>query len=160
MTVRSLKSTSVKGAQKTPSAIVFATTAPTSPASGDLWFNTELGKTFVWYVDVDGSQWVEVGSGAVSNVTLVTSTTRPTEPFSGQVIFETDTEKSFVWTGSAWKPSGGEINVASDAIQPNSNTISENYTFESGQNGVSAGPITIASGVTVTVPVGSAWSIV
>lgn len=51
-------------------------------------------------------------------------------------------------------------NVASDCIQPNYSIISENYTFDSGYNGVSAGPITIASGYTVTVPAGSAWSIV
>lgn len=101
--------------------------------------------------DIDGA----VGS------TIVTSTTRPASPFTGQVIFETDTENSFVWTGSEWKPAGGgSSNVASDCIQPNFNTISEDFTFESGFNGVSAGPITIASGFTVTVPAGSAWSIV
>ena len=55
---------------------------------------------------------------------------------------------------------GGTGNVASDCIQPNFNTISENYTFDTGYNGVSAGPVTIASGFTVTVPSGSAWSIV
>ena len=93
--------------------------------------------------------------------TIVTSATRPVSPFTGQVIFETDTELSFVWDGSTWKPSGGGGgNVADDCIQPNFNTISSNYTFDTGYNGVSAGPITIASGFTVTVPVGSAWSIV
>ena len=45
-------------------------------------------------------------------------------------------------------------------IALNGNTISANYTIPSGYNGVSAGPITIASGVTVTIPTGSAWSIV
>jgi hypothetical protein len=78
----------------------------------------------------------------------------------GQVVFETDTEKSFVWTGSVWKSAGGGGNVADDVIQPNLQTISNNFTFDTGQNGVSAGPVTIANGVTVTVPVGSAWSIV
>ena len=93
--------------------------------------------------------------------TIVTSATRPVSPWAGQVIFETDTELSFVWDGSTWKPSGGGGgNVADDCIQPNFNTISNNYTFDTDYNGVSAGPITIASGVTVTVPVGSAWSIV
>ncbi len=93
--------------------------------------------------------------------TIVTSVSRPGSPFAGQVIYETDTELSFVWDGSTWKPSGGGGgNVADDCIQPNFNTISNNYTFDTGYNGVSAGPITIASGVTVTVPVGSAWSIV
>jgi hypothetical protein len=93
--------------------------------------------------------------------TIVTSATRPASPYAGQVIYETDTELSFVWDGSTWKPSGGGGgNVADDCIQPNFNTISSNYTFDTGYNGVSAGPITIADGFTVTVPAGSAWSIV
>jgi len=55
---------------------------------------------------------------------------------------------------------GGTGNVASDCIQPNFSTISEDYTFDANYNGVSAGPITIASGVTVTIGATSAWSIV
>lgn len=45
-------------------------------------------------------------------------------------------------------------------IQLNGQTISADYTIPSGYNGVSAGPITIASGVTVTVTSGSAWAVV
>lgn len=54
----------------------------------------------------------------------------------------------------------GTSNLANGCIQPNNQTITENFTFDAGINGVSAGPITIADGVTVTVPVGVAWSIV
>jgi hypothetical protein len=39
-------------------------------------------------------------------------------------------------------------------------TISESYTIATGKNAVSAGPITIATGATVTVPTGSTWTIV
>lgn len=125
---------------------------------------TKLGLIKPDYVDVvdiaDLNTNMDDIDAAVGS-TIVTSTTRPSTPFAGQVIFETDTELSFVWDGSTWKPSGGGGgNVADDCIQPNFNTISNNYTFDTGYNGVSAGPITIASGVTVTVPSGSAWSIV
>lgn len=125
---------------------------------------TKLGLIKPDYVDVvdiaDLNTNMDDIDAAVGS-TIVTSTTRPSTPFAGQVIFETDTELSFVWDGSSWKPSGGGGgNVADDCIQPNFNTISNNYTFDTGYNGVSAGPITIASGVTVTVPSGSAWSIV
>ena len=93
--------------------------------------------------------------------TICTNATRPASPFTGQVIFETDTSDSFVWDGSAWQSAGGGTsNEASGCIQPNFNTISENYTFTANYNGVSAGPITIASGFTVTVGATSAWSIV
>lgn len=42
----------------------------------------------------------------------------------------------------------------------NDNTVTQNYTFTPGKNAMSAGPITVAPGITVTVPVGSAWTIV
>ena len=43
---------------RTPSATVSAT-APTDPTSGDTWYDTVLGRSFVYYTDVDTSQWVE-----------------------------------------------------------------------------------------------------
>lgn len=55
----------------------------------------------------------------------------------------------------------GVIEVNSVApIKLNGQTLSASYTIPAGYNGLSAGPITIANGVTVTVPDGSAWSIV
>ena len=38
--------------------------------------------------------------------------------------------------------------------------ITDDYTITAGTNAVSAGPITIDSGVTVTVPSGSEWTVV
>jgi hypothetical protein len=51
-------------------------------------------------------------------------------------------------------------NAANGCITLNNQTISGNYTFTAGQNGVSAGPITISAGVTVTVTSGCGWAIV
>lgn len=45
-------------------------------------------------------------------------------------------------------------------VYENDITITSNTTLTAGKNGMSAGPITIASGVSVTVPSGSTWSIV
>jgi hypothetical protein len=45
-------------------------------------------------------------------------------------------------------------------IYLNGQTISSDYTIPTNYNGMSAGPITIADGVTVTVTSGSEWSIV
>jgi len=42
----------------------------------------------------------------------------------------------------------------------NGQTVSSNYTITNGKNAMSAGPITIASGVTVTVGDGEAWTVV
>ena len=55
----------------------------------------------------------------------------------------------------------GSLETSLDSpIHLNGQTISSNYTIPVGYNGLSAGPITIADGVTVTIPDGSAWSVV
>jgi hypothetical protein len=50
--------------------------------------------------------------------------------------------------------------VAGGAMYENTQAISANYTITSGRNALSAGPITINSGITVTVPSGSTWVVV
>lgn len=42
----------------------------------------------------------------------------------------------------------------------NDTNVTANYTIGTGKNAMSAGPITIDSGVAVTVPSGSVWTIV
>lgn len=48
----------------------------------------------------------------------------------------------------------------SGAIFTNPSTISANTTIPTSYNGMSAGPITVADGVTVTIPSGSVWTVV
>ncbi len=50
--------------------------------------------------------------------------------------------------------------AATNGIFVNSNTISEDYVIPTGYNAMSAGAITINSGITVTVPSDSSWAIV
>jgi hypothetical protein len=50
-------------------------------------------------------------------------------------------------------------NITALGLYENNATISANYTIASGNNAISAGPITINSGVTVTVPSGSTWTV-
>jgi hypothetical protein len=53
------------------------------------------------------------------------------------------------------------VNIpAVDSIFENNITINTSYTITTGKNGLSAGPITLGSGVTVTVPSGSRWVVV
>lgn len=47
-----------------------------------------------------------------------------------------------------------------NGIFVNSATISTSYTIGSGDNGMSAGPVTVSSGITVTVSSGSTWTVV
>ncbi len=60
-----------------------------------------------------------------------------------------------------YKPSTGELSAtvprASNGIVVNSATVAEDYTIAAGDNGLSAGPVTVNSGITVTVSSGSTW---
>ena len=55
---------------------------------------------------------------------------------------------------------GGPSLGTSSVIRTNANTISEDITFASNTNGISAGPISIASGNFVAVSDGTTWSII
>jgi len=50
-------------------------------------------------------------------------------------------------------------NTTSHGLFEMANTISSNYTITSGNNALTAGPTTVASGVSVTIPSGSTWVI-
>ena len=54
-----------------------------------------------------------------------------------------------------WAEAGGAS--ANGAIYENANAITTNFTFATNKNGMSVSPITINSGVTVTVPSGQRW---
>jgi len=49
-------------------AIAITDTAPTSPTPGNLWYDKEIGRTFIYYQDIDGSQWVDVAPAGTSSV--------------------------------------------------------------------------------------------
>jgi hypothetical protein len=52
--------------------------------------------------------------------------------------------------------SGAQV-VASNGLVVNSNTVAASYSIPSGSSAMSVGPITVASGQSVTVPSGSKW---
>jgi hypothetical protein len=82
----------------------------------------------------------------------------PTGPTTGQVyVYQGN---SWIYNGSAWDKVEPTLAPNTFAIQLNEQLISTDYTIASGYNGVSAGPVNIASGVTVTIADGSSWSIV
>jgi hypothetical protein len=49
---------------------------------------------------------------------------------------------------------------STQGIHLNSNVIALSYTLPAGDNGLSAGPLTVASGVVITVNPGTSWAVV
>ena len=126
---------------------------------------TSLGSKTLTAADVGaitGNQTITLsgdlsGSGATSiNAQIVADAVGANElnvsgnGTSGQVL-TSDGDGTFTWATS------GAID---DVFYENSTTVTSDYTITSGKNAMSAGPITIGSGVTVTVPSGSTWTVV
>jgi hypothetical protein len=96
------------------------------------------------------------GTGAV---TLPSGTTaqEPATPTSGMIRYNSDTDSFEGYTTTfGWGAIGGG-NATSTGFWQNIQTIVTNETIQSGYNASSVGPITIAGGASVTVPVGSIW---
>lgn len=103
--------------------------------------------------------WAAAASGVtITNDTSTATALYPTftSATSGSVagLNVTSTKLTFVpTTGSLTAPQ----TVASNGLVVNSNTVSASYSIPSGSSATSTGPMTIDSGVTVTVPTGSRW---
>lgn len=116
------------------------------------------------YLTTDGTNtsWATVNAGA--SLSNDTSTSTSVYPLFAAATSGTPTT---LYTSNAnylYKPSIGELSAlvhrSSNGIHVNSQTISANYTIASGDNGGSFGPVSVASGITVTVSSGSTWTVV
>ena len=87
-----------------------------------------------------------------------TTAGRPASPTTGQTGYNSSLGKNETWNGTGWVSSGGATGGGSDDVfYENSVTVSTNYTLSTHKNAMSTGPITINSGVTVTIPSGQRW---
>ena len=97
-----------------------------------------------------------VNTTTAITVPVGTTAQRPTGA-TGMFRYNSTTAGFEGFNGTAWGAIGGGSNITTLGLWENANTISANYTIGTGNNAMSAGPITIASGVTVTIPSGSTW---
>jgi len=62
-------------------------------------------------------------------------------------------------TSASWAVLDTDSNTTTKGFYEHAHTISANYSMTSGNNALAAGPITINSGISVTIPSGSTWVI-
>lgn len=100
------------------------------------------------------------GTGAVQ-VPSGTTDQRPTGT-TGDFRFNSSLGKFEGYNGTIWGAvGGGATGGGSDEIfVENGQTVTTNYTITTNKNAMSAGPISVNSGVVVTVPSGSTWTVV
>ena len=99
------------------------------------------------------------GVGTAGQVLTSNGTAAPTWTTLNALPSQTGNAGKFLTTdgsNASWAASGAS---AEGVIWENTTSITTNYTLTTSKNGLSVGPITIASGVSVTVPAGQRWVI-
>ena len=89
---------------------------------------------------------------------------------AGTVIGAGITQLNFVGAGNTFAVTGNtmDVSISGGAMGGGSNrvffendiTVTDDYEITTGKNAMSAGPLTINAGVTITIPSGSDWTIV
>jgi hypothetical protein len=141
-------------------------------------FIRQLAAEIPIYVSVSGAALVVNGRVGVNTSTpavqfavsgtdailipVGTSAQRPAGA-AGYLRFNSDTNSFEGYDGTAWGAIGGAgaSGGGTDRIfWNNGQTVNSDYTIPDGFNSGSFGPITVASGITVTVPASSTWTVV
>jgi len=92
-------------------------------------------------------------SGASGGMTWAAVDALPSQSGNSGKFLTTDA------TNASWAVLDTDANTTTKGLYEMKNVISANYSIASGNNAMSAGPITINSNISVTVPSGSTWVI-
>ena len=83
-------------------------------------------------------------------------------PSAGYFRFNSESSSFEGYDGAFWGSVGGGATGGDidDVFYENTISMTVDYTITTNKNAMSAGPISIADGVTLTIPTGSVWTIV
>ena len=100
------------------------------------------------------------GTGAIK-IPVGTTGERPGSPATGDLRFNSTLTAAEIYNGSSFvSVGGGATGGGSDQVFiENQQTVTTNYTLTTNNNAMSTGPITVNSGITVTIPSGSRYVI-
>ena len=132
---------------------------PGSPVTGMMRYNSTTNQ-FEGYSGASPA-WKSIGGSALSNDTSSSSNLYPV--FASAT---TGTAENLYASNAKYlyKPSTGELKVsapvATNGIVVNADSVAADYTIATGTNGFSVGPVTVASGISVTVASGQRWVII
>lgn len=118
-----------------------------SSGTNSLWLNYQTALRFY-----DSFSATYVAFRAATNVPSSVTWTLPSADGSSGQVLSTNGAGTLSWATA----SGG----GSSTILENDSTISTSYTLTTGKNGLSVGPVTINTGVAVTVPTDHRWVVI
>jgi hypothetical protein len=128
--------------------------------------NNTTASTYYGDFGMNSGGWAGTGAFTAPNNVYLTATSGDLAigtTTSNQIRFAvnggTTDALTIATTGAVTTPNQltGATVRASNGIVVNSKTVSASYTIASGDNAMSAGPVTVASGQSVTVSSGSRW---
>lgn len=130
-----------------------ATVGGTLGVTGNTTLSGTLGVTGATTFAADSTY---NGTGQIK-VPAGTTAQRSGTPVDGMFRYNSDIDSFEGYVDGVWGGVGGA--QAGGVIYENALTVTANYTLSTNKNGFSVGPITINSGVSVTVPSGQRWVI-
>ena len=94
--------------------------APATPAAGDLWWSSEEGRLFIFYTDIDSSQWVDASPNITgSNGSNVFSgPNAPGTAVEGALWYNTTTGQLYVFTSGSWQQTQNAISGVASLKMP------------------------------------------
>lgn len=100
------------------------------------------------------------GTGQIS-LPVGTIAQRSASPYSGMIRYNTTYGQFEGYSAGTWSQvGGGATGGGGDTVfVENSTNVGHDYTLTANKNASSVGPITIASGITVTIPSDQRWVI-
>ncbi len=80
-------------------SVQISESAPASPSAGDLWYNSGIGRLFIYYTDDNSSQWVDAApfNNGGGNGTVTISTTAPSSPTTGTLWYNSNSGRLFIY---------------------------------------------------------------
>jgi len=159
-------------------------TAPATTYAYQWWADTTTGLLKIR--NAANNDWVTVGTLASTNLGLAslagatftgdvilgtttalelpdgTTGQRPGSPVNGMIRYNTTLTQFEGYKAGNWGAIGGGATGggSDDVFYENGQTVTTSYVLTASKNAMSAGPITINSGATVTVGSGQSWVIV
>ena len=104
----------------------------------------------------------ETSATGSAELPVGTTAQRDGSPSNGYMRYNTTTSGFEGYSGSAWGSIGGGASGAGgdEVFYENGQNVTTSYSITASTNAMSAGPVTVDSGVTVTIPSGSNWVVV
>jgi hypothetical protein len=164
----STATTQATNASNSASAAATSATNASNSASAAATSATNAANSATTAASYTPSQTGNAGKFLTTNGTVTSWATVVATPalndLTDVVITSPATDQVLKYDGTNWVNGtggggGGQFfgSAATKAIAYNSNSIAENLTITTGNNGYSAGPITLTAGYAVTVQPGSRW---